>query len=99
MRGTRRGRRIGARWGTSSGGASPRSPPGRDAAPGGPAMDGRRFDSLARTVVVGPPSRRRVLAALAGAALGGLLGARPAQEAAAQAGCGRVGDGCIADAD
>ena len=59
-------------------------------------MDATHFDAMTRALVA-PRSRRRVLVAAVGAALGGLLGAAGLKEAAAA--CREVGEKCAADGD
>jgi hypothetical protein len=55
-------------------------------------MDGNRFDNLVKTMSVDPPSRRRVVAGLIGAALVGVAGPRSIELAAAQEATAR---GCL----
>lgn len=60
-------------------------------------MDGRRFDEFTRAIgTINSSSRRRVIKALAGGTLGGLLGVRRAREAAAA--CKPVGAACAGNA-
>ena len=61
-------------------------------------MDGGCFDDLTRELGVGTTSRRRVLGALAGGALGAVLGAVGLKDAAARhTGCRHIGRPCTRD--